>query len=395
MAIERTEYKQRQTALAARLDDAGLSGAVVVSRGGSTFDRYADVLYLSGHYQSYSYLQDSPGLFSGRAHTALVISTSGRAILCVSVPEHEAASVVADEVRCSDDFALTVADAMVSLRLDGGEVGLIGSDVLPLRMSRALATQLPSVVWRDCDDLLLAERRIKSPAEQTIIRHATQVHVACLQAAKAAARPGNCEAEVIAAFGQTALQRGAAIYFTSISSGPHIARWTTRALPGFGLRRLQEGDMVRFDMGIVVDGYLSDFGRTLVIGEPSVQQNKLISTLHLGIEAVLDAIGPGKSVRQIVAAGERALREAGVTPNDEGVGTIHASFPIHWGHGLGLGWERPWLAESETLDILPGMYLAVERTLTATGTGTAAAEHTLLVNEQGIEILSASKDSRW
>ena len=64
MPLDRVEYKRRQRAFADRLDGADLPGAVVVSRGGSTLDRYADVMYLTGHYQSYSYLPDEPGLFS-------------------------------------------------------------------------------------------------------------------------------------------------------------------------------------------------------------------------------------------------------------------------------------------------------------------------------------------
>jgi Xaa-Pro dipeptidase len=395
MAIDRDEYKSRLQAFAARLDGAGLPGAVVVSRGGSTLDRYADVFYLTGHYQSYSYLADEPGLFSGRAHTAIVVSTTGRAVLCVSVPEYDSAAVVADDVRCSGDFAATIAGAIGSLGLDSGNVGLVGSDVLPLKLSRALAERLPAVNWRDCDELLLALRRIKSPAECAAIRAAASVHVDCLEAARAAVCTGNREADIIAEFGQVALGRGAGLYFTSISSGPSIARWTSRASPGFGLRRLAEGDMLRFDMGIVLDGYLSDFGRTFVVGEPRPEQRRLIETLHHGIDAVLDAIAPGRSVRDIVAAGERALREAGVTATDEGPGTIHASFPVHWGHGLGLGWERPYMTENEELTLAPGMYLAIERTLTATGIGTAAAEQTLLVEDVGIEILSEGPSGRW
>src|SRR6202044_1741167 len=130
---------------AACLDGAGLPGAVVVSRGGSTLDRFADVFYLTGHYQSYSYLPDEPGLFSGRAHTAIVVSTTGRAALCVSVPEYDPKTVVADDIRWGDDFAATIAGAMGSLGLDSGNIGLVGSDVLSLKLSRALAERLPTV----------------------------------------------------------------------------------------------------------------------------------------------------------------------------------------------------------------------------------------------------------
>jgi Xaa-Pro dipeptidase len=395
MTIDKLEFRGRQEAFAGGLDHSGLGGAVVVSRGGSTLDRYANVLYLSGHYQSYSYLPDTPNLFSGRAHTALVIAASGHSILCISVPEYAEELVFAGEVRCTDDFAGTIAGAAASLGLDRGPVGLVGADVLPFSMVRKLGSLLPSIAWRDCDELLLTQRRIKSPAERDIIRRAAAIHTTCLNAMKSLATPGHTEADLMAEFGRLALKNGAGLYFTSMSSGPSIARWTSCALPGFGMRRLAEGDLVRFDMGIVFEGYLSDFGRTLVIGEATAQQRRLLDTLQLGIDSVIAAVMPGKTVREVVAAGEKALHEAGVTAVDQGPGTIHASFPVHWGHGLGLGWERPWMTETETLSIEPWMYLAIERALTANGIGTAAAEQTMLVGETGIELLSELPNGRW
>lgn len=395
MAIEATEYQLRQQRFAVALGGADLPGAVVISRGGSTLDRYADVCYLTGHYQSYSYLPDEAGLFSSRAHTAAVVASTGEVLLCVSVPEYDETAIVADEVRWGDDFATVLAGAMTSLGLDAGRVGLVGSDVLPHRLGRALADRLPAVVWQECDEVLLCLRRIKSPAEQAIIRKAASIHVAALAAARAAVLPGHREADVVAEFGGVALENGAGLYFTALSSGPGIARWTSRALPGFGLRRLESGDLVRLDMGIVLDGYLSDFGRTFVVGEPNRAQRRLLDTLHLGIDTVLAAIAPGRSVRDVVDAGERALAEAGVAPTEAQAGAIHASFPVHWGHGLGLGWERPYMTQSEPLVIAPGMYLAIERTLSAPGVGTAAAEHTLLVGDDNIEILSEGPAGRW
>ena len=115
MTVSEKEYRLRQQRFAAALDVADLRGAVVVSRGGSTLDRYADVYYLTGHYQSYSYLPDEPGLFSSRAHTAAVIARTGEVLLCVSVPEYDETAVVADDVRCGDDFAANDAHGKMQL----------------------------------------------------------------------------------------------------------------------------------------------------------------------------------------------------------------------------------------------------------------------------------------
>ena len=389
------EHKGRQKSLAANLCSDGLQGVVVVSRGGSTLDRYADVLYLTGFYQSYSYLPDTPNLFSGRAHTAFVMTADGASILCVAVKEFEPGTVTAGDIRCSDDFTSTIAQALNELGLNSGIVGLIGADVLPYSQSRSLAQKLPDLIWQDCDELLQSIRRIKSPAELAIIRRVAKLHVSCLSALEEAIAPGMTEAELFAVFGSHALRGGAGLYFTAMSSGVNIANWCSKPLPGFSNRQIIAGEMIRFDMGIVLDGYLSDFGRTAVVGQPNIEQSRLLDTLHAGLDAVIDAIAPGRAVHELVEIGEEALRTLGVAKKQGGAGIIHSSFPVHWGHGLGMGWERPIMTDTENMIIKSGMYLAIERTLTLPGTGTAAAEQTLLVTDTGTEILSAGPHGRW
>lgn len=395
MLIEPSEYSRRQANFVRELANAGLRGAIVVSRGGATYDRHANVQYLCGHYQTYSFVPDDNVLFSGRAHCAVVISLSGQAILCTSVPEFDEHAVYANDVRHSGDFCKTIAEAVRSLGLSGDLVGIVGEDVLPQGYSRRLMTLIPDLEWRPCDDLLYRLRRIKSESEKAIIRRASRLHVSAMEAALSAVVPGATEADVVAAFGGVALTGGAALYFHALSSGPDIGRWTARAVPGFSRRRLTDGDLVRFDFGLILDGYLSDFGRTVVVGEPTKEQERLIRTVEDGIDAVIAAIRPGRSVRDVVAEGEEALARLGVGSTPEAGGQIYSSFPVHWGHGLGLGWERPYLAATEEQQVEAGMYLAVERALSAVGVGTAAAEQTLLVGNAGNEILSAGRHGRW
>ncbi len=394
-AFERHDYLDRQRRFAEQLGSAGLDGALVVSRGGSTFDRYAQVLYLTGHYQHYSYLPDAPGLFSGRAHTALVVSSKGATVLCLSVPEVEAHEIAAGEIRHSSDFTQTIAGALASLGLERGRVGLAGADVLPVRYWRELGDRVPAVDWIECDEILDRKRRIKSPAEIAVVREAAAIHRRATTALIARVAEGRTEADLVAALAASAIAEGCGVYFAAVSSGDATRRWTSAPLPGFSTRVLREGELLRFDTAIVHRGYLSDFGRSLVVGRPSEGQQRLLDTLHQGLDAMLGAIEPGISVRQAVGVGEAALTRLGVVSAEPRAGQIASNFPVHWGHGLGLGWERPWLTESEDMTIQPGMVLAVERALTLPGVGTAAAEQNILVGEAGIEILTAGPEGRW
>jgi Xaa-Pro aminopeptidase len=395
LTIDASEYRDRQRRFAGALAQAGLDGAIVVSRGGSTFDRHANVFYLTGHYQHYSYLPDSPGLFSGRAHTVYVTSANAESILCASVPEYDAAAITAGEVRTSESFIETIAGALQSLGLASSRLGLVGSDVLPTSQWLALTNAAPQVRWEPCDESLLALRRIKSPAEQALIRRLAATNRRAVTAMLGAIRPGVSEAEALSAAAQVIIGEGAGIYYTAVSSGERIWQWTSSPLPGFSTRTLREGDLIRFDLGIVRDGYMSDFGRAVAVGEPNAQQRRLIDTLHGGLDAALAAIRPGAAVRDIVAAGDSALEAAGVVMGDPRPGVTVASYPVHWGHALGLGWERPWMTQTEGMTVEPGMYLAIERALTLEGVGTVAAEQNLLVGAHGIEILTEGPKGRW
>lgn len=394
--IAKQDIQQRQAAFAQNLGDAGMAGAVIISRGGGSFDRYGDLFYLTNYYQIYGYLPETPGLFSGRAHAALVINDRGDSILCPAVAEYDADEIVAGSVRCEGDFAATVAGAMRELGLEQGQVGLVGSDVLPVFIDRRIRDHLPDLEWQDCDEVLYAQRRIKSAAEQEVIRKAVGIHAKALHRINQTIHPGLTEADLIATFADEVIRAGGGLYFAAISSGPRIANWCTQGLPGYSTRPLEAGDMVRFDTGIILDGYLSDFGHTLVAGTPSPEQSRLIDTVQSAVDRMIDAVAPGRRVADAVAEGEAALQDLGVVSEPGGApGTIHSSFPVHWGHGLGMGWERPMLTQDDTTLIEPGMYLAVERTLTMQGVGTAAAEQTLLVTENGTEVLSEGPAGRW
>ena len=395
MKISLSEYRERQRRLAAALKDAALDGAVVVSRGGATFDRHANVYYLTGHYQHYSYLPDSPGLFSGRAHTIFVITTTSQNILCVSVPEYDAADLAADDIRHSDSFIDTVAGALQELDLSSARLGLIGADVLPANQWLALTQAVPQARWEHCDELLLRLRRIKSASERELIRRAAAINRRAVTALLEALSPGITEAEAISEAARIIISEGAGIYYATISSGEKTWQWASSPLPGFSTRALQRGDLLRFDIGIISRGYLSDFGRATVVGAAGKEQQLLIDALHAGLDAAIAAVRPGVSVREVVTAGDNMLARHGVTSGEPRPGMIVASYPAHWGHALGLGWERPWMTAGETLIIQPGMYLAIERALTLAGVGTVAAEQNLLVGEQGIEIPTEGPGGRW
>jgi Xaa-Pro dipeptidase len=396
VTIAIAELRERQVRFAARLQVLGLEGAVVVSRGGGTFDRHGDVYYLTGHYQPFVYLPENPPRWSGRSHTVAVVRSDAEVALCVSVPEefgHRGLAV--DDIRWGDNFIGVVAGTLRDLGLAQGKVGIVGLDVLPGNLWDALRAEIPDAAFRRIDEELASLRRIKSSSEQQAIREASAMGRRGVTAFLGTIAPGISEAEAVAAAAEEVVRSGGAMYLLAASSGVLSSSYTTDPLPGFGRRGLEDGDIVRFDLVAVLDGYLTDFGRTVVVGEASNKQRQLLDRLHSGLDAAIGAVRPGVPVRNVVAAGDAALAEAGVGLEPGSDAELAAAYPPHWGHGLGLGWERPWFVESEDLVIEEGMYLAIERSIVMHGVGTAAAEQNLLVDADGSEVLTEGGSGRW
>jgi Xaa-Pro dipeptidase len=393
--VEPSECRQRQRDFARRLSESGYDGAVVFSRGGGTLDRYADVFYLTGHYQPYVYLPDLAPRWSGRSHCAYVMSSDAKGVLCVSVPnDWGSTSPVAESITCGEDFAASVAETIDSLGLGRGRLCLVGNDVVPASMWGRLSARLRSRLELN-DELLAALRRIKSSTEQGLMRSAASMGREAVTEFLKWLRPGVTEAEAVAVAAQKIFAHGGTVYVIAVSSGPETWSYQPKPLPGYGQRRLEEGDLVRLDLVAVLDGYMTDFGRTAVVGEPDAGQQRLLEALHAALDEVIATVAPGRAVRDIVAAGDALLEELGIALGPSQEAEMAAGYPPHWGHGLGLGWERPWLIDAEDLFIEAGMCLAIERSLAQQGVGTASAEQNLIVTSEGAEVLTEGPAGRW
>jgi len=64
------------------------------------------------------------------------------------------------------------------------------------------------------------------------------------------------------------------------------------------------------------------------------------------------------------------------------------------GHGIGLGWDSPWLTRDEASVLQPGMVLNVERTVQRDGY-LGDFEETVLLTERGPELLTDARIRHW
>ena len=61
---------------------------------------------------------------------------------------------------------------------------------------------------------------------------------------------------------------------------------------GSGARKIEKGDMVLFDLGVIYDGYCSDITRTVAFGEPSEAQKEIYHAVLAANTNAVAAVQP-------------------------------------------------------------------------------------------------------
>ena len=109
---------------------------------------------------------------------------------------------------------------------------------------------------------------------------------------------------------------------------------------------IPEGTSVMFDFGGVVDGYCSDFGRTVYCGDPPQEVRDVYDVMLAAHAAGLAAAAAGTPAREVNAACRRPIEEAGLGEH----------FRHRMGHGIGMDvHERPFLSEEDETPLERGM----------------------------------------
>ncbi len=386
--ISTEEFAERRSRAAEMADAEGLKGLLVCSRGGGTLDRFGDVFYLANYYTSFPYIPDLPQVWSGRAHTFVVLSAKGECILVTDAPNDGQTALAEEDVIYTDLVLDGVLDAMQRLEMESGSVGLIGGDVLPVDTYQNLAARLTNVEWTKAQHILVKLRSVKSPDEIELLRSASEVGSQALEAMMSAAEPNSTHGDIVAAGMAVLAPAGAALYNSFMASGrggenPQAVR---RNFPTWGSNEpLANGQWFRIGLSGVLNGYYFDLSRSKAIGAPTNQQIELFEAAIDIVEAAIAEIRPGVTAEAVAEAG-LAKQTAMGYPNDGVFSGL--------GHGVGLGWDAPWLAAGDKTIIEPGMVLCIERTIRKNGY-LGDFEETVVVTEDGCEKITGAQMRYW
>ena len=388
-AITAEEFAQRRARAAAEARRRGLAGLLVCSRGGGTLDRYGDVLYLTNHYTSFPYTPDLAGAWSGRAHGFVILRSDGALRLITDVPDDGRISCPPEAVVYTDNVLEAVVAGMTDLGMTEGAVGLVGADVLPVSSFRMISEAFPGIDWPDAQDILTRLRAVKSPAEIALLRRASQIGSRTIEAMMAAAKPGATHGDIVAAGMQVLVPEGGQLYNSFIASGRGGADpvFNRSTFPTWGNSApLEEGHWLRLGISGVVDGYVFDLSRSCAVGPASNRQIELFETAIEVIEAGISAVRPGATAADVAAAGLSCQEARGFSNN----GVFKAL-----GHGVGLGWDAPWLSPGDDTPLEPGMVLCLERTIRSDDGYLGDFEETVVVTEEGCETITDARKRFW
>jgi Xaa-Pro aminopeptidase len=380
IAITPEEHRGRCDALLAHAHAEGFSGVVL-------FDPYY-VLYYAG----FAYVPTERPI-------ALVLGADGTRALVVPrlELEHAEARSAVDRVehyleypgdpRAEDVLATTVAG--LGLR------GTIGTDqdgypwILGYRgptLSELSGANVVRVV-----EAVEAQMAIKSPAEVALIRESARWGNLAHRLLQRYTRVGVTETAVSQRASDEAtfamLDAIGEIYRAQsfVSSGAHagyrgqIGRNSAIPHALAGNLVFERGDVLVTGASAPVWGYLSELERTMVVGVPTSEQERMFAHMVAVQDVAFAAILPGRACSEVDGAVRAYLEE-----HDLGTHWRH-----HTGHAIGLRYhEGPFLDSGDHTEIRPGMVFTVEPGLYAPELGGFRHSDTVLVGEDGIEILT-------
>ena len=257
------------------------------------------------------------------------------------------------------------------------KVGYEGS--LACARVTGLKEAMPAVEeWVDAEKHIMDLRAIKSPREQATLRCAVHTGDIVFENLLEEIEPGMTEWEIRGLLRELtdAFSQGEA-FDCIIAVGANASKCHHHP----SLRPLKPGQELLVDMGVRVEGYLSDMTRTVFYGKPSRKLADIYKTVLEANRKAIRAIRAGKTCGEIDAVARKIIGKSG-----------HAR---HFGHGLGHGvgieiHEQPRLAAKNTTVLKPGMVLTVEPGIYIPGVGGVRIEDMIIVRPNGCEVLTTT-----
>ena len=170
-----------------------------------------------------------------------------------------------------------------------------------------------------------------------------------------------------------------------------------------GIKVLKKGDIVNIDVTVIKHGYHGDTSKMFYVGEPSVLARRLVETTYMALWQGISQVRPGARLGDIGQAIQQVVEKEGFSVVRE-----------YCGHGIGREFhEEPQVLHYGTagtgVELQAGMCFTIEpminagkrhvkllpdgwTVVTKDRRPSAQWEHTLLVTDSGVEVLTLRSD---
>lgn len=168
-----------------------------------------------------------------------------------------------------------------------------------------------------------------------------------------------------------------------------------------GDKKLKNGDIINIDITVIKDGFHGDTSRMFCVGKTSIRANRLVQICHEAMVLGIQQVKPGARLGDIGQVIQKFAEKSGFSVVRE-----------YCGHGIGRVFhEEPQVLHYGTagtgMELVPGMTFTIEPMLNAGRKETrllpdgwtvvtrdhslsAQWEHTILVTDDGFEVLTVS-----
>ena len=380
------EINQRISDARGLMQGQGLDVLIVIGR--SFYDRMGSLTYLTNHFPPFP-----PGAFSdtvrGMGHGVLVLPLEKEPLLFVDHRNYRREMVHVENVQVEANISAGLVSQLERLGAGGARVGVAGEDIMPATMYIDLTSALPDAQFSNANALVEQLRARKSETEVAYLKRAAEIVEVGYAAIFDAICPGVRESDLCAEGHAAGMRAGADfVRYVRVHSGPW-ASWGSR-WPQATQRRLEAGDLIRFDYVGAVEGYGFDVNRTAVV--PGKKLDKSVEEmLELTIatsDVSVAAVRAGAKALDVHEAASRFL-----DANANGAGQY--LFPMA-GHGIGLETvEAPIIRPDNTMILERNMVLCVEPQFVLPEVGGTNIEQMVLVTDDGCELLTTTTVRPW
>jgi Xaa-Pro dipeptidase len=240
-----------------------------------------------------------------------------------------------------------------------------------------LQNLFPKSRFVSAEEKLRKLRMIKDSKELKIIEEACALADYAVGVGVSEIKEGKTELEILSAIEFSLKKKGVTemSFATMVLTGANAA--SPHGTPG--LTTIQKGDLVLFDLGVVVDRYCSDITRTVAYSDINEKQKEIYETVLNAQLAAISASKPGITAAKADLAARNVISQAG----------YGEFFPHRLGHGLGISvHEYPSVTETNQLVLEEGMVYTIEPGIYVPGVAGVRIEDDVYVTADGVKVLT-------